>query len=293
VSVKVQFPRGMMTEWYPAAAVRQPIAGAVSLANPDYFSEIEWPAVTIDPSGSSRFPRGARGSHYYAARETEAAPLLVQGQPEKFLFYRGVAGFDVPINARVLPNGSIHIRNFGGQTLPSVVLFERRGNAVGYTVLGALRDSTTVQLPSLTANVASLHSELERTLTSAGLYPKEASAMIETWRDSWFEEGVRVFYVLPQSSVDAILPLRITPAPSEIKRVFVGRMDVITPTMEAAVRNAVVRGDGAVLARYGRLLAPIVDRIAERGVDAALGAKLTAATRAAFASYVTRLSACE
>jgi hypothetical protein len=26
-------------------------------------------------------------------------------------------------------------------------------------------------------------------LTAEGLYPREAKAMVETWRDSWFEEA--------------------------------------------------------------------------------------------------------
>jgi hypothetical protein len=34
----------------------------------------------------------------------------------------------------------------------------------------------------------------------------KAAAMVETWRDSWFEEGTRLFYFLPQVTVDRILP---------------------------------------------------------------------------------------
>ena len=35
--------------------------------------------------------------------------------------------------------------------------------------------------------------------------------MIETWRDSWFEEGLRVFYIVPRARVDFDLPLSISP----------------------------------------------------------------------------------
>jgi hypothetical protein len=34
-----------------------------------------------------------------------------------------------------------------------------------------------------------------------GLFPKEAHAMVDTWRDSWFEEGTRAFYILPASEM--------------------------------------------------------------------------------------------
>src|SRR5262249_17065383 len=65
-----------------------------------------------------------------------------------------------------------------------------------------------------------------------------AAAMVKTWRDSWFEEGLRVFYILPRPATDAILPIRIKPQPSELARVFVGRAEIITPEMEREIRAA-------------------------------------------------------
>jgi hypothetical protein len=35
-------------------------------------------------------------------------------------------------------------------------------------------------------------------LVEFGLYRKEAEPMVETWRDSWFEEGIRLFYIVPR-----------------------------------------------------------------------------------------------
>ena len=72
-----------------------------------------------------------------------------------------------------------------------------------------------------------------------GFIAREAAAMVETWRDSWFEEGTRLFYLLPQSTVDAILPIEIDPKPAKITRVFVGRMEVVTPEMESEVAAAI------------------------------------------------------
>src|SRR5207247_1468137 len=37
-------------------------------------------------------------------------------------------------------------------------------------------------------------------LTECGLYSKEARAMVNTWRSSYFQtDGIRILYVLPQS----------------------------------------------------------------------------------------------
>jgi hypothetical protein len=53
--------------------------------------------------------------------------------------------------------------------------------------------------------------DLRQVLVSSGLYEKEADAMIKTWRDSWFEEGMRIFYILPRGITDSTLPLQIDP----------------------------------------------------------------------------------
>jgi hypothetical protein len=103
--------------------------------------------------------------------------------------------------------------------------------------------------------------ELEQVLIAHGLYPKEAKAMIETWRDSWFEEGARLFYIAPRLAVDGILPLTITPAPSTVVRVFVGRIELVTATTERDVAHALETSDRLILARYGRFLQPIADRL--------------------------------
>jgi hypothetical protein len=149
--------------------------------------------------------------------------------------------------------------------------------------------ATTMELV-LERLAKALRPELEQMLVTAGLYPKEAKAMVETWRDSWFEEGTRVFYVLPSSAVNTILPLSVTPAPAQVARVFVGRMEVLNAQTAQAVTAAVRRNDSAVLGRYARFLGPITDRFMAAPAD---GPRVKAATNAALASYVSRTSSCK
>src|SRR5262249_19587527 len=101
---------------------------------------------------------------------------------------------------------------------------------------------------------------LKRMLTQGGLYDREAQAMLDTWKDSWFEEGARLLYVVPREDVDQILPLTISPNPSKVARVFVGRVELMTPATLHDVRAAIASGDRAMLARYGRFLQPIAER---------------------------------
>ena len=57
--------------------------------------------------------------------------------------------------------------------------------------------------------------------------------MVETWWDSYFAtEGLRVFWVLPESKTEAILPLEVSPAPEKQVRVIVGRSEVLRPEKE-------------------------------------------------------------
>jgi hypothetical protein len=77
-------------------------------------------------------------------------------------------------------------------------------------------------------------------LTKTGLYPKEAVAMVDTWSSSWFtEEGLRLFYLVPQEVTDEVLPLKITPQPDEQLRVMVGRIEIMPVTQERQLKQLV------------------------------------------------------
>jgi hypothetical protein len=84
-----------------------------------------------------------------------------------------------------------------------------------------------------------LKDDLQKSLVSEGLYPKEAEAMASTWERSYFHtEGLRVLYVVPDRVTEQLLPLQIDPAPKEMKRVLVGRLECLTPEVETEVTVA-------------------------------------------------------
>jgi hypothetical protein len=220
--------------------------------------------VRISPLPRGNLPLEADKSHYYAARETDASPVQVGSQHEKFLFYRGLASFPVPVSARVNRNGTIAVQNTSAEKIGLFVLFEKKGARLGYRLVHGSPNQITLHRPQLTSSFESLRQDLETALTKQGLYTREARAMVETWRDSWFEEGTRLFYLIPQASVDAILPLEIEPRPAEVVRVFVGRLELITPDVQTEVEHAIRQNDLTTLARHGRFLEPIARGIADR-----------------------------
>jgi hypothetical protein len=139
-----------------------------------------------------------------------------------------------------------------------------------------------------------LAGEVAGHLGATGLYHDEALAMAHTWQASWFgEDGVRVLYVLPTGLVDRELPLQIDahanlipdggqaagPAPEEIVRTFVGRVELLSPERERAILKAfsAACSDHASdrdeaqreIARWGRYALPYLARARAMGLDEA------------------------
>ena len=288
VNVQVRFPQGLVSEWYPKALVVQPSAYEDVLRK-QIESVASWSGVRIRPGATPTLPQESRPSHYYAARATDAAPVQVSGQDEKFLFYRGVGGFEVPIAAIAEPDGRVRVTNTGQDAMAGVVLFENRGGKIGYRLLDRLQGSEILEAPSLTADMSALGRDLERLLVAQGLYAKEAAAMVETWRDSWFEEGTRIFYIVPSAAVDTILPLAISPKPAEVARAFVGRVELLTERTLRDVRDAIAEADDHVIATYGRFLEPIANRLLS-GMTSADRARANETMQAAYNRYISGLT---
>lgn len=219
VDVSVRFPGGKITEWYPAAR--------------NIESGIDWGRVRIMPKAQVELPREPAPSHYYPAREVDASIIRVctkdKDEHDRFLFYRGVGTFPLPVRARISGDArsKVEVSGAGARS----ILFESRAGKIGWRVLegDGLYDRPGV---SESAKLERLIAELRAMLIREGLYEREADAMLATWRDTWFVDGLRVFWMVPRETTDQVLPLRVSPAPKEVVRVLVGRVE-----LEAKIRR--------------------------------------------------------
>lgn len=291
VNVTVRFRQGLVTEWFPRAAVTPASADGSSLGRSDFASSIAWTGVKVSPGSTADFPVERAASHYYLARHTDSTPLEVNSQKEKFLFYRGVGGFQPPVSAIVAPDGKVVVTSSSGDAIGDVMLFENRAGVVGYDVRQGSTSRLTFDPPELDGEIVAPLAELEQILMSSGLYEKEARAMIETWRDTWFEEGTRLLYVVSRKALDSILPLEISPAPSEVARVFVGRVELVTSTTEREVEEAIAENDRLTLGKYLRFLPAIADRVLARSTPADR-ARMRAYMQTVYASWATSPGVC-
>lgn len=298
VRAAVGFPEGKITEWYPHAR--------------EVGSGVDWGRIVLDPGAKVTLPREPGESHYYPAREVDAVPLRVCGitpegrrrvEHERFLFYRGVGTFPLPLSARFRKNGDLEVANFGKQALGTMIVFERAGGRIGVRVVKTgpkgLVSRHTQRLPrpleggegsyvcSIGRGTHYVQDKLRGLLEAEGLYPKEARAMIKTWSDHWFEEGLRVFYLVPRARTDELLPLTLEPTPDELVRVLVGRLEMITPALRLRVKALVAgltsedtkvrQAATKALAREGRFAEPVLIELA---------AELSPAQRALLAPYL-------
>ena len=283
VDVAVQFRNGLVTEWFPYASVL-PAATPVTLSN--MTGTVRWNHVRVASGSPQDFLQEKSPSHYYAARQTDAAPLQVGTQAEKFLFYRGLGGFQAPISVTAQAAGGVVWSSVPDMPPPEhLILFENRGGRIAYRRVDGPIRKTAIAAPE-PASLDALRADLKAMLMEQGLFEREATAMVETWRDSWFEEGTRVFYVMPQASVDAILPLTIVPAPAKTVRAFVGRVEVITPAILSEVATAFSKDDLSTLNTRGRFLDSIAARLLEKNTTGLDPARVQSALRRIAASHV-------
>jgi hypothetical protein len=298
MDLTVRFPSGMITEWFPEA---QQMGPSVAATNPavtpkgiqasDTFSResmIRWRDLQLIPMKGhdqlkSRLPLDPSGNRYLAARETDSAYLrsatLAAGdQPfeyEKFLFYRGAGSFATPLRVSMKSDDAVTLVNNGKENIAALFVLRIKSQHGHFEVVRGLKpgEPTDIQIDRQGGDLPleklsnRLAGEMAQALTAAGLYSREAKAMVNTWKDSWFQEdGIRVLYLLPRAWTDQTLPMTMNPTPAELVRIMVGRAEVLTPEMEvtlAGLLDKAKQGDAGaeqqtriVLRALGRFAEP-------------------------------------
>ncbi|HKU16294.1 MAG TPA: hypothetical protein VJQ52_18015 [Steroidobacteraceae bacterium] len=301
VDVSVLFRGGIVTEWYPQGTrVESQSTPQMAAPHTRQFL-VEWRGLTILPRATREMTldklirsTAGEGDHYYIARETDANFLRVASavthrgaEYERDLFYRGLGYFQAPLAVGVDSDEQLVSLNAReAEPIQAAFLLTIRDGMMRYQqVAGAVANAaSTVEIDAqpfgTLQSVRQLAMrDMSRALIDAGLYEKEARAMVNTWQDQWFaEEGTRVLYLLPRAWTERTLPLQVSPKPDRVVRVMVGRAELITPSVERELRQQVLTfstGDAdarsqavaAVLAlRLGRFLQPAITK-ATQGED--------------------------
>ncbi|MBK7864994.1 MAG: hypothetical protein IPJ65_41625 [Archangiaceae bacterium] len=294
VSAKVEFPKGVLTQWFPWVKAVKPylywdgrdpwlstnVTPAsycdVNYSQPFHDSLLDWKTFEVMEPGVSVPLAGPLGeTNWGYARNTASNPLRVPGpegyrqpdQYEKFLFYRGLGDFELPLHATVTDRSATFENRDAQAELGGLVLMRVTAEAAGFLEVGDLPASGTRASALPAANlshaefVAALKEKLRARLVASGLFTDEAQAMVDTWERAYFlTPGLRLLYLLPQARTDALLPLTLSPAPKALIRTMVIRVELMQPADERELAEHLTAMDSAYFLSHGRFAEPHLTR---------------------------------
>jgi hypothetical protein len=261
VSVHVAFSNGSITETFPHS-----LGGNITgntLVDGKWTGTLHPPTDTKAVGQIPAIPHTENAEPYAAAREVPDAWIFesdlkeipgIKVQPkfpqmEKFIFYRGAGNAHIPISAMIVGETAT-LTNQNDEALAFGTALRVRDGKAAWVAIPPIagrpaRDTPAmnraqIALPKPERSLAEVESELadawKKALADDGLTPAEASAMVETWRKTWFREnGDRILTLVPRKTIDNLLPLKITPAPTKMNRVFVARIELISSEREESL----------------------------------------------------------
>ena len=223
VEVEVGFPTGLWTQWYPQAKTVAP--GIVQAGSPPQTrnGRISWDVI-VKPADMKHGDPPATSSDalWNYARDVDAAyvttekaqsfaggipldprPGTAAAEWERFIFYRGLGEAPLPVQMR-FGDGRITASTTEREGLHHLFVLRVENGRGAYTYTTALRPGDSLDQPvpamdhalPLDQFVERVSADVASRLVASGLYTKEALAMVNTWKSSYFKtDGVRVLFV--------------------------------------------------------------------------------------------------
>jgi hypothetical protein len=280
IDVNVRFPKGIITQTFPAPYRTSPTEQTLEkLENGNTSFRVL--------AGDSKFspPSVEFGNIYGHARQVASSTLLSMTnsstatsvrEVENFIFYRGLGQFDPKIEIRSR-GGGLSVQ--GSRSYPmqaAFLVYVSPEGGQNIKTLGAgsqLTNMSEEELDKFKVETEGKHgfrgpyarNLLIEGLVKAGLFKDEAIAMVNTWEHGYLNvPGLRLLYILPESEVAEILPLTISPRPSELRRAFVGRIEILTEKEENQILSQILRDrESFNVQSLGRFAEPKLQRISE------------------------------
>jgi hypothetical protein len=281
VELKVDFPGGTPAVWWPGterpALHGATLVGAAGQRPP--FRSLEWRLRLKEPPNVARapaLPAAAEGHWVKVLRAVKADDVFAHVgernfgyERERFVYYDGLLPRGRWL-AVTVKGERVELRNQVDHPVFDLTVVDRRtpGKArvarLARLDRRASAEALTFTEPAAKDWSAAAVREMVGQLKAAGLHEDEAGSLAELWKKELFEtEGVTVFYRLPQSEYERLLPLTMSPRPEELVRVGL----VIHPHCEPDLAERVAR-----LARELDSNEFAVREDAEKRLDALAGA---------------------
>jgi hypothetical protein len=271
VNVKVGFNGGTISQWYPDRKsgdtpnkilkenhkISDQLKNMVGdkemilIQNPINFGDsskpyqgaIEWDVEILPKSAADSVItyKPEENPTWIYPRVPAANVVKVGSEYENFLFYRGVGNFELPATFSVDSSETVSVSNKSKEAIPFAFAFENISGEFRYKTIGKIpagevakvAESEWIKPSTSGAQQVEVFLQMREGLMAQGLSSDEANGMIKTWWKSYFRKpGLRVFWIVPQTDLERILPLKADPAPANQVRVLVGRADIMRPKFE-------------------------------------------------------------
>lgn len=249
LTLTVSCPRGLITQWYPAAFRVFPIPGQTDkeTAIGQGGGMITWRNFDVGPLNNPQLAPAADNTIWPLLRDTDSAPVTVNGKIEKFLFYRGAAA-DAPPVVKVEGGANQKytlVNTTRKETAANLLLILVSDGKLATRSLDSLapnqKQQIDIALPADTKQTPQSASEAFReSLEEAGLFPREAASLVRIWQKSLFEtDGIRLVYLNPPSTTEALLPMSIDTPPAQKVRVLLTCIECLRDSKENVVKALV------------------------------------------------------
>ncbi|MBK05105.1 MAG: hypothetical protein CL920_39575 [Deltaproteobacteria bacterium] len=273
VEVKVDFPKGVISEWYPDAAHYRS-----NLSKPGWIpakGSMTWKGEV--KNGPASFPYVHPTNIWTPSRHVpDAAPFHTTGrmayrrrrkQAERFIFYRGIGRFRSWVRVSTEKGKLWTLHNRSEDTIPSGIVLNVTSLGGSWRAFGPIKGKSqlTVKAPGTAMHRGMFLHQVKRALVKqlmrSGLTKDESWAMVHTWHSSYFKlPGKRVLYIVPRVWTDRLLPIKITPKPNKLVRTLVGRIEFLTPDDESSLLYHFKNFYASNRKNYNKLLEDVVKR---------------------------------
>jgi hypothetical protein len=251
LDVRVGFRGGWLTEFFPQAEADapgvDPSSHVFGRMPADLVGRLRWQKLIVGQAGAAP----ETDAHVWLApRQVRAADLVAaNGEAERYLFYRGVGRIDAPLSVR-RAGDRLELRDALPASLQpkspmrigrSWLLDARADGRIAWReldplVVGGRPGTVLAQAPATFADadysagrLDALRASMHAALVEDGMFADEATALLETWRLSYFQSsGQRLFFLAPRAWTDALLPLELSVG-ADVARSMVARIELVTP----------------------------------------------------------------
>ncbi|TAL28583.1 MAG: hypothetical protein EPN97_14535 [Alphaproteobacteria bacterium] len=245
LDLDVTFRGGWLSQYYPDAESNTSGEDVTTKhITADTAGALSWKG--LDVGGAKKGPETTEHV-WLAPRAVQASPVTTaKGESEKYLFYRGVGKLDktlLPVTLVREPEGGHTLWTAGTvRHFKSWLVDVREDGKIAFQhghdpQRGVAFYRPFTEKDYAASNLPLLQNYMQGALTVAGLFQDEAKAMVKTWEHSYFRSpGQRLFYIVPKEWVELVLPMKVS-VPADITRVMVGRIEIVHPRQQSAMRE--------------------------------------------------------